>query len=372
MSNKLTHDCCIIAFWELVRCGLSGAAPKDELFSALDDNMWEEVYHHVTVQAVIGICYQAVQALPKTYQPSWSLLLKWHVHTNYIVAANEKQRKVWFEMNRRFREAGVCPVLLKGMSIAAYYSSPLHRSAGDLDVYIEEFDRAVQVVESWGLEVKRGVWHHQFVYDGVDVELHHTYWGQESTSDNCFKEIKNPEGNYIVLDELRNARLQIEHIVHHLLEGGVGVRHLCDWAVFLAGCRHTLDVDKLDSYFRKRKLDSFVRVFSALATARLGNEYSLPLPGIRIKGQKKYMRFLEQDMLEYGNFGTGNLELNRLEFKRLPIREKWKIVWRRVTRAWNFRALCPVYVQSYIRSMWVYVFNSIISGRAFSHPINEK
>lgn len=365
MNSELAHEGCIAAFWELVRCGLSGGVPNDELFSTLDDKMWEEVYRYVKVQAVIGVCYQAVQVLPEDCRPSWPLLMKWHVHTNYIIAANKKQRKVWFEMNRRFREAGIRPVLLKGMSIAAYYPSPLHRTTGDLDIYIEEFDRAIEVVESWGMEIKYNVWHHQFVYDGVDVELHHTYWGQEPTADICFKEIEDPEGNYMVLDELRNAQLQIEHVVHHLLEGGVGVRHLCDWSVFLAGCRHTLDFERLENCFKKKKLDSFVHVFSSLAAIRLG---SPPLP-VSCTGNRnrKHMRLLEQDMLEYGNFGTGNPEVDTCEFKRLPIRKRWNIVWRRMARAWGFRALCPVYVQSYIRSMVRYVVNSIISGRAFSH-----
>ena len=372
MINNSTHDSCINAFWELVRCGLSGDTPREKLFSTLDDNMWEEVYHHVTVQAVIGICYQAVQTLPKTYQPSWPLLMKWHVHANYIISSNEKQRKVWFEMNRRFRETGLRPLLMKGISIAAYYPSPLHRSTGDLDVYIKEFDEAVKLVESWGLQVKHGVWHHQFVYDGVDVELHHSYWGQNSTSENCFKEINEPEGDYMVLDELANARLQIEHVVHHLLEGGVGVRHLCDWAVFVAKCQQSLDIEKLNKYFKKKKLNAFVRVFSDLAAERLGNQYSLHQPDVNIKDKDKYVRLLEQDMLEYGNFGTGNPEINRSEFKCLPILEKWKVVWRRIIRVWAFHALCPVDVQNYIGSMLVYVCKSIFSGRAFSHTIHEK
>ena len=372
MSNKLNNDRCINAFWELVRCGLTGDVPKDELFSELDDEMWEEVYRHVKVQAVIGICYQAVQALSKKYQPSWPLLLKWHVHTDYIIAANKKQRKVWFEMNRRFKETGISPLLMKGISIAAYYPSPLHRCTGDLDVYVKEFDKAVQVVENWGLDVKHGVWHNQFVYDGVDVELHHTYWGQDKKSDNCFMEIKDPEGDYMVLDEFANARLQIEHVIHHLLEGGVGVRHLCDWAVFVAKCRQNLDIEKLENYFKKKKLDVFVRVFSALAAERLGSGFSLQLPEMHIKDKQKYIQLLEQDMLEYGNFGKGNPEINRSGFKRLAVSEKWAVVRRRITRAWSFRGLCPVYVLKYIWSMLVYVCRSIVTGRAFSHAINEK
>lgn len=365
VTNHRTGNRCTEAFWELVRCGLSADVPRTEPFAELDEAMWARIYRLVEVQTVIGICYEAVEKLPEPYRPPWQLLLKWHVHATYVATVNKKQRNVWFKLNRRLHEAGFHPVLLKGIGIAAYYPSPLHRMTGDLDIYLPDgFDRAVQEVKSWGIPVTYKKWHHQFLYEGVEVELHHTCWGQRKAASLQFREIKESEGTYHVPGETENALLLTEHAIHHLLEGGVGVRHLCDWAAFLSVCHSTLDAQKLYRLFRKKKIHRFVSAFSALATARLGVEN--PWASIRPEEFARYAALLEQDMLVHGNFGTGQPIPKPSEFRKLPKRKKGYLVWLQIARAWRFRALCPMQTYHYVGDMLSYVVRSIFSGRAFS------
>lgn len=364
LNKEQRNTECIAAFWELLRCGLSGDCPDTALFPISDDEVWKRIGRIAEVQAVTAICYQAVQRLPKDQQPSWKLLLEWHMRTHYIVLMNERLRRVWFELNRRLREAHIRSVLLKGIGVASYYPTAQYRVMGDLDVYIhEDFDRVVRTIESWGIPIIYGRWHHKFYYEGVEVELHHTYWGQDRAADtDCFEDVEEPEGTYTVLRPLLNARMLTVHTVHHLLEGGIGVRHLCDWAMFLLHHRGLLDWKDMDRIFGQIRSERFIHAFSLLAEERLGMRLDLPVTWTA--EVEKDRNLLEQDMLVYGNFGRGKPEVSIDEFRHLSNWAKAEVVYGRVTRAARFHRLCPAFVRGYIGSQLAYVFNSIVSGRS--------
>ncbi len=371
VSNRQSNPRCLDCFWELVRCGLSGETPPRELFLSLGEELWTEVFRMVRVQAVTGVCYPVVQALPAECRPPYPLLVAWHVQANYIISSNRRLRRVWFDLNGKLRAAGLQPVLLKGISLAAYYPNPLCRMIGDLDIYLPNgYDRATALIESWGVAVERGRWHHKFTYEGVEVELHHTYWGKDEAASDCFKEVEDEGNTYTVLDGWQGAQLQIVHAIHHLIEGGVGVRHLCDWAAYLLRGAEAPALKEWEGLFKQRRLEHFVYAFSGLAAMRLGTAEAVPRAWAE-RGEKNAL-LLEKDMLLSGNFGKGNPFWVSVDFRTASNWKKWKVVSHRMIRAWAFRGLCPLHVKGYIKSQLAYVYNYIASGRVFSGKGTKK
>ena len=235
------------AFLELLRCGMWGTVPDLKYFEGLTEFDWLEIYMIAGKQTVLGLCLKPILDLPNNVKPPTKLLLQWVGLNRYIEATNYKMLQTWNELKTRFETEGITPVLLKGLSVARWYAHPMSRQSSDIDLFIpEKFDKAIELVKSWGLECKHKEQHDTIVYKGVCIEIHPNvitapFKPHLNTTLQEFKIIGDTQIR--TTDPDTTSLLLLSHAGGHFMNPGIGYRFLCDWAVFLKNNYQQINVD---------------------------------------------------------------------------------------------------------------------------------
>lgn len=355
-----------LAFKELLQCGLWSREPQPDYFCNLSKNDWFHLLKLADEQAVAGLCYPALVKLPVYCRPSIELLLQWYGRAGYTEQCNCHLRKVWDELNERFRRANIKVILLKGIGVANWYDRPLLRAPGDLDLYFpSDYDSAIETVRKWGIEVEYGDWHHTFYYKDVEVELHAAYNHLAPQGiDIETSVVENDVGKYLIPAPAFNAQLLLIHPAFHLLKEGISLRYLCDWSMFLRANAFFIDFDILQKELRKSGTGDFGLVFTALAVAYLGlNTQGIPPRWTAGKFGRR-LRQLYRDMITSGNFGRTNI-LHQQPFAALTLSDKLIRVKKEVSRAVSLSPYCRKQATSFVCHKLGRVCKAAITGKEF-------
>lgn len=211
-------------------------------------------------------------------------------------------------------EADIPYVILKGAASASYYPIPIHRSMGDVDFLVksEDLDRAEKVLESNGLKHWDQDHISHIVYRGprMHYEMHFNIAGtpngaagdlaREFTKD-IFGKAQEKEvvnGLAMLPSPFHHGLILLLHTCHHLTGEGVGLRHLCDWAVFENSLS---DVEFCELFEEKLKavgLWRFAQVLTRVSIKYLGvDERTWAV------ADDELVDALMEDILTGGNFG---------------------------------------------------------------------
>lgn len=235
------------AFLALIRAGLWQTDPSIRPFIGLTAGQWEEVYAMSRRQTVSGICYDALTRLPDPLLPPDELLTRWVARVNAIEKTNMLMARSTARLVAFMQEAGLHPVVQKGLSVGRHYPSPSLREAGDIDLWFpeEELRKAVAAVRRLGKEVKSHPDRsYSFTHDGFVVEIHRKLinLGNPSAAASlrsliaCEKThtAATHEGDLPVLSPLLEMLLIDVHIMRHSFGMGIGLRQICDYAISAA------------------------------------------------------------------------------------------------------------------------------------------
>ena len=231
-------------------------------------------------------------------------------------------RNIFMEMH----DNGVEPILLKGQGIAQYYPNPDFRQCGDIDLYVgkQYFEKACEVVKALATEndmatVKHTKKHFHIYLGKVPVELHlysDVYYPKRL--DRIYQEISDA-GISVAPVEVELAGYPVKtpsvnfnvfyifnHLWHHFIADGVGLRQICDLCVLLHRFHGQIDYNYLRNVLERMGLMKQWKIFGSIAVDKLG----LPVEEYPFY-DKKYSRLKEKVfrlvMLE-GNFGQQNLK----------------------------------------------------------------
>lgn len=205
--------------------------------------------------------------------------------------------------------------ILKGCASAYYYPKSEFRSMGDIDFIVppEYFDKAEEVLLENGLkkiEIDCEL-HTVFVKGSFRYELHRSIKGipdgdkqeiiekyisqivKTSVDADCKGMIfEKPEHFY-------HGLILLLHTYEHMLSEGIGLRHLCDWAVFV----NSFSSEEFKSIFEEKLknvgLWKFARILSATSVDFLGMPYKEWIG--EINSEITYS--LIEDIFIGGNFG---------------------------------------------------------------------
>lgn len=226
----------------------------------------------------------------------------------------------------KMHDNGVEPILLKGQGIAQYYPNPDFRQCGDIDLYVgkQYFEKACEVVKALATEndmatVKHTKKHFHIYLGKVPVELHlysDVYYPKRL--DRIYQEISDA-GISVAPIEVELAGYPVKtpsvnfnvfyifnHLWHHFIADGVGLRQICDLCVLLHRFHGQIDYNYLRNVLERMGLMKQWKIFGSIAVDKLG----LPVEEYPFY-DKKYSRLKEKVfrlvMLE-GNFGQQNLK----------------------------------------------------------------
>ncbi len=298
-------------FWELTRCGLWEQTPDPALFQHLDESNWDQLIRLIDKQTVTGICFTAMQRLPMNYRPTRAVYLEWYTRVLLIMQQHWRLLDTCHRLTPAFEAEGIHPILLKGIGIASCYPDPSLRMTGDIDFYIpDHFQAAVDMIKHQGVEVIYQKGHEKYNFNATCIELHTNpiQLPARMTKANICPWIGTTTlhkhgHDYRIPDADTNAALLLTHPFKHLFSWGVGVRHLCDWVMFLHQYHEHINLPKVMDYLKKVHMESFTSVFTTIAMKRLGLESAIAHPWITLPNFHGVRR-LEEDMLHTGDIGN--------------------------------------------------------------------
>lgn len=230
---------------------------------------------------------------------------------NAILAKNLNVIYEHTELHELLTSNGIPYVILKGCASAAYYDDPVLRTMGDVDFLVnpQDVSRAGVLLETNGFtpEDDPGGIHIAYHRDASTWELHRSVNGIPSgicgdyvnaylsdiidTAVDC----ETACGTIRIPDPFHHCLILLLHTASHLTSEGVGLRHLCDWAVF---------ANKVDAAQWKTELQNcgvwdFARILTLVSVKYLG----LPEQSWAGTADDSILEQLITDILDGGNFG---------------------------------------------------------------------
>ncbi len=274
---------------------------------------WNELLEEAKFQTVVLLAMKtAANDIPVEEKKTWLNLAM-----QYIVSREQlltEQKKVIAALE----ENNIPCAILKGSSSAMWYPDPGLRVMGDIDLLVEPSHQweAVAVLQRNGYGDVLDEDHHCHLTlskGRISVEIHKEPNGLFINEDSDIADKlsaffadavqrRQVINGLPVLADDQQAVVLILHKLEHFLSGGLGLRQLCDWAVF-AEKRMTLELwDELRPMLKECGLLQFTNVITRACVDYLG------LPGECVPWAADGDPVLAGEVVEHifasGNFGN--------------------------------------------------------------------
>ena len=275
---------------------------------------WDSLYKESMNQTVLPIVYSDVsEIIPSQEKAEWQQAVYQMLANNVQVLYEHK------EIHKLLTEQGIPYTIIKGVASANYYPKPKLRIMGDVDFVVRESDiiRTGGLLEREGfkwVEDKEHAAHHVYHRDSSTWEMHWSMsgipTGENGTETRKFfseiidTAVLDSEG-YIIPDEFHHGLVMLIHTAEHLVNTGIGLRHLCDWAVF---------VERFSNEEFKRLFENKLKACGLWRFAQLLTQLSIKYLGATEKLwateniDEKYLDSMMSDILAGGNFGVKDTE----------------------------------------------------------------
>ena len=240
------------------------------------------------------------------------------------------------ELDRLMVKNSIPYVAIKGVASAYYYKSSEIRDMGDVDLLVNESDvsKAGKAAETLGYKYDHGdegSTHIAYSRKGLSVlEIHRSVNGipNNELGKLIKAEIKNTiqsarrieyaGESCFIPDELHHGLIMLLHMISHMTKEGIGLRHLCDWAVFENSFSESEFKEIFEEKLKSFGLWKFTCILCLVCEKYLGTKKKEFAVEAQTDGElpEKVM----EDILNGGNFGTKDMNRYR-EIKYISDRE---------------------------------------------------
>lgn len=290
-------------------------ALKKELFNIdvdiANDAPWQDISKEAHTQAVDSLVYAGISKAGVEDKGFYD-------KAAYQLLKNSKSFQMHLKVAKILENAKIPYIIIKGVISASYYPDPYARPMGDTDVLVkyEDIKKVIELFKDNGFETDKDIkdtktGHHIDFKKGIQrIELHYELPGiPEIQMEKEVKELTEPlwdnlkvydtiYGKIVGTNEFFHGLIMLLHMQGHMQNGGMGLRHLCDWAVFVNNFSEDEFVNIFEAKLKSIGLWRFACLLSQ-ASKYIGLE------------QKKWMgeeqelaRLLLEDIISCGNFGS--------------------------------------------------------------------
>lgn len=273
-------------FFALLRAGLWNEVPARDCFTSGTD--WEALYRLAAAQTVVPLVTDGINRLPRELLPAEPERLDPFIGS--LMSTAKRNRRLDAFIPKLFTELGDIPAaLVKGQSLAVDYPDPERRQPGDIDLLVPpssyEAAKAALLPKATGVEEEAaGILHQPLLFHSIEVEIH----GSISTLlsrkldrklaallEEQFDGRPHPE---VALGEARvpvpeagfNAVYIFVHFLKHYWSGGVGLRQVIDWIIFVSVHKRDIHPVLLEIQLKDLGLLDLWKVFTGFAQEYLG------------------------------------------------------------------------------------------------------
>ncbi len=214
------------------------------------DTDWKAVFIEAIHQTVLPLALEAAMTLPEAVRPSEEQLGPFRDYATRQAVKNERLMAEQDRLLKAFAEQSIPCVILKGSSAAAPYPKPELRVLGDIDLLIsrETLGRAGEAMTALGYRQAacNEEFHLGFAGSAAYVELHfEASFFPESAAGKALRALMegaltSPDTatmsgyGFPALSPERQAVSLLIHMQRHMKALGIGLRHLCDFAMYLS------------------------------------------------------------------------------------------------------------------------------------------
>lgn len=231
--------------------------------------------------------------------------------SNQLLARNLVITNAHRDLSALLTEESIPFAILKGVASAAYYPDPFLRTMGDVDLLVrpEDFPKAAAALTAadW-MEAEGDNGKHKVYYrDGVTVELHWTVNGVPQGREDIQHLLDDlipcsvERDGLMLPSPFHHGLVLLLHTAEHLLNTGIGLRHLCDWAYFAAALPEEAFADLFEASLRSVGLWRFAQLLTLVSVRYLGIP---PRRWAECGCEDALLDDLMDDILNAGNFGV--------------------------------------------------------------------
>lgn len=305
-------------FFELLRVALHGGIVQVPNGFA----NWSGVFSLAKSQSVLGLIAHAVlndPAIVASLPEGLSVKLRSFMMAN--VATHNLLNNTLLQVVSTLDNAGVRSVLLKGQGLARVYPVPELRACGDIDIYVgsENYLKSCEVlgnIASWKEDSQpaENTKHFDIRIGKTTVEIHRYSDVNASKRYDRIYQAYSDEGlshNLRVMDfagttvntpaDDFNAFYIFNHIWHHFMTSGIGLRQLCDWMLFLHARKDDIDQAKLKKILDDMDMMKPWQAFGCVLVEKMGMPAE-EFPFYDARRGKKVRKIVDRILTE-GNFG---------------------------------------------------------------------
>lgn len=277
-----------------------------------EDTDWEALFKESKAQAVAPMVFSCVSEKCKDQEifRQWKAMTMGSLHNNMNVQLQHGA------LHKLLTEHNIPYCIIKGCVAAKDYPDVLLRAMGDVDFLIPEeyWEQTRQLLVSDGFSAsgEEHAFHLTFSKKKVVMEMHHEPFGFKEKTTQALLEIVPEliEKSTLVHcgavtfrgpDAFGHGVVLLLHAYRHLIDTGVGVRHLCDWATFVSKFSNQEFTDIFRTRFEELGIWKLAQVFSVTSHLYLGAPYQEWMGPV----DEDICRMLMLDIFDGGNFGKG-------------------------------------------------------------------
>ena len=327
---------------------------ESEIPSSLKEADWKVLYRIAQKQCLVGILFYGIQKLPPAeVGMSKDLLLQWMLQCQMLEKANVRLNDAAIQVSEWFRKKGFRTCILKGQGNALLYPNGLHRTPGDIDIWVEGGDkRVISFVRSISPHEKACYHHIEFPsYKGVEVEVHYRpsfllcfwhnrklqkYYDRVKEDQFSHRVMLGEQGEIAIPTVEFNIIFQLTHIYAHLMNEWIGLRQLLDYYFVLSML--SVNCEMLTSLQQELK-ELGLWKFAGAIMYIMQEMFGMHASRLIVPPNEKCGKFVLNEVLETGNFGRHDA---RNRFGRSQLGHNLQRVYRdmRLVRYFPTEALC--------------------------------
>lgn len=232
------------------------------------------------------------------------------------------------ELHALMKKHGIPYCALKGLASAYYYPEASLRDMGDVDFLVrgQDFERAKEAVLSAGFEIDHGeeddkihiafsrrpasVWEQHRRVNGIPGGAVGEIIASETDRIIDTAEQVELDGAVCMIpDAFHHGLIMLLHVIAHMTSEGIGLRHLCDWAVFAEKIPNGSFMELFEQKLRKFGLWKFAQILTLTSEKYLGTSHREWSENSEIDDAQ--LEDFITDILNGGNFGKKDVNRYR-------------------------------------------------------------
>ncbi len=333
MKESSGYSATVRLFFALIKSTL-WQTPLEGLPFNVSSTSWNEIGKLATEQTVGGLVFNAMMSLPSELRPPKDWIFKACAFLERNRMTHRLIDKTAAEVSENLKNVGIRSVLLKGQAYARAYPDPTLRQCGDIDLYVgvEYYHKAYEASKSFGWKSEENfnvdAKHYGCSLNGVRIELHkiagqlpfkaadkHFQTWSRQVFQSAGGELLMYDTHISVPTPIFDVVFVFLHMYHHFINGGIGLRQVCDWTMLLHSHAKEIDHAELKRLLEDFKLLKAWQMFAPIAVRYLGlPEKECPFYSPRY--ERKASRILNF-IIKEGNFGRSKQKQRKISERYL-------------------------------------------------------